>query len=181
MSIRPLAILLVVSSLLAAITYVILRPPSPTLNKETITERQAAIASAFQEDAVPPTKEETAEIDALFKSLGEALTQGDVKKIKYRFDAETMFALMEKQGLIPKELLRNRSRVIALIKRLLIAHLADPPKIGWTQHKIRRVHFLKPRTEAVVYATLRPASQPPNSNQDATDNASVSSNLETYP
>ena len=33
----------------------------------------------------------------------------------------------------------------------------------------------------VVYATLRAASQPLNSNRDATDNASMSSDRETEP
>ena len=130
--------------------------PDPTVTDETREEKQAAVAEAFGEGPAESVGDQTAEINAFFADLGQAFLKADAAAIGRLFDSEMTFAALEKQGLLPAQVLRNRERVIQGLDQLLPAQMARTSQLmSWTRHEIRRVQFLKGREEALVYVKLR--------------------------
>ena len=123
----------------------------PTVENRSLEERRREVATAFSGPVSDDGGKHAAGINALFTSLGKALSDGDHDGVRRHLDLGMMVQLMDKQGMLPKIMQKDPKRLAALLSQTMPVQLCDPiTGIAYVRHEVRKVRFVAKEDEAVV-------------------------------
>jgi hypothetical protein len=127
----------------------------PTVESETPGQKKDEVLSSFTGDSDEVGGEHAAGINAFFDELRHAMAEGDKDKVAELFDYHMMLSLLKQQKMLPASVITNEDEIVGNLSREMANAMVGPgaSSLG-DRHEIRRVRFIQPNTEAVVYMRI---------------------------